>query len=221
MKELKFLKENIRRQLIREYLIEEIGDAGFGGVEIQRTPQNTILILKVERPGLVIGRRGSKIKNIEAILEKKFSLISPLIKVEGTEDPALNAQIMAEKLARSIEKGWHFRRAGHSILKRIMDAGARGGQVRMGGKLTGERSRTVKYTAGKVISSGYPSEYMDKGYTAAMTKPGIIGVSVKILRKNIKLPDDVSIRRVDLPEVVENGGNEGEVNTQDEQGRAQ
>lgn len=222
MKELKFLKENIRRQLIREYLIHEIGDAGFGGVDIQRTPQNTILILRVERPGLVIGRRGSKIKNMEATLEKKFDLTSPLIKVEGTDSPNLSAQIMAEKLARSIEKGWHFRRAGHSILRRIMEAGARGGQVRMGGKLTGERARTVKYTSGKVISSGYPSEYIDKGYTAAITKPGIIGVSVKILRNNVKLPDDVQIKKIQIEkEVVENGRNESENNPQDEQGRAE
>jgi small subunit ribosomal protein S3 len=216
MKELKFLKENIRRQLIKEYLIHEIGDAGFGGVEIQRTPQNTIVVLRVERPGLVIGRRGSKIKSIESTLEKKFNLTSPLIKVEGTEDPGLNAQIMAEKLARSIEKGWHFRRAGHSILRRIMDSGARGGQVRMGGKLTGERSRSVKYTAGKVISSGFPSESIDKGYAAAMTKPGIIGVSVKILRKDIKLPDDVFVRKINLTEVIKDGRNEGEINTQDD-----
>jgi small subunit ribosomal protein S3 len=216
MKELKFLKENIRRQLIKEYLVQEIGDAGFGGVNIQRTPQNTIVTLRVERPGLVIGRRGSKIKNMEITLEKKFSLTSPLIKVEGTEEPGLNAQIMAQKLARSIEKGWHFRRAGHSILKRIMDAGARGGQVRMGGKLTGERSRTVKYTAGKVISSGHPSESIEKGFAVAMTKPGIIGVSVKILRKSVRLPDDIQVKKVDLGEVVGNGGNESEIDTQNE-----
>ncbi len=216
MKELKFLKENIRRQLIREYLIHEIGDAGFGGVEIQRTPQNTIVILKVERPGLVIGRRGSKIKSMEETLEKKFSLTSPLIKVEAARDPNLNAQIMAEKLARSIEKGWHFRRAGHSVLRRIMDSGARGGQIRMGGKLTGERSRTVKYTTGKVISSGFPSELIDRGYAVAMTKPGIIGISVKILRNDVKLPDDVTIKAIKIEGVNLSGGNEGLDNQKNE-----
>jgi small subunit ribosomal protein S3 len=216
MKELKFLQENIRRQLIKEYLVHEIWDAGFGGVEIQRTPQNTIVLLRVERPGLVIGRKGSKIKNMELTLEKKFNLASPLIKVEGMQEPGLSAQIMAQKLARSIEKGWHFRRAGHSILKRIMDAGARGGQVRMGGKLTGERARSVKYTAGKVISSGNPSEFIDKGYAIAVTKPGIIGVSVKILRNDVKLPDDIRIVKVDTKEVSNDGGAQGEGDKEDE-----
>jgi small subunit ribosomal protein S3 len=216
MKELKFLQENIRRQLIKEYLVHEIWDAGFGGVEIQRTPQNTIVLLRVERPGLVIGRKGSKIKNMELTLEKKFNLASPLIKVEGMQEPGLSAQIMAQKLARSIEKGWHFRRAGHSILKRIMDAGARGGQVRMGGKLTGERARSVKYTAGKVISSGNPSEFIDKGYAIAVTKPGIIGVSVKILRNDVKLPDDIRIMKVDTKEVSNDGGAQGEGDKEDE-----
>jgi len=206
MKELKFLKENIRNQLIKEYLIKEIGDAGFGGLEIQRTPQNTIVLLKVEKPGLVIGRRGQKIRSMEEYLERTFNLNSPLIKVEPAEQPALNAQIMAERLARSIEKGWHYRRAGHSVLKRIMDAGARGGQVRIGGKLSGERARAVKYTAGKIISSGYPSEYIDEGRATAMTKPGIIGVTVKILRNDIKLPDDIVIRELEGGE--SNGGNQ-------------
>jgi len=165
---------------------------------------------------LVIGRKGSKIKNMEITLEKKFNLASPLIKVEGMQEPGLSAQIMAQKLARSIEKGWHFRRAGHSILKRIMDAGARGGQVRMGGKLTGERARSVKYTAGKVISSGNPSEFIDKGYAIAVTKPGIIGVSVKILRNDVKLPDDIRIMKVDTKEVSNDGGAQGEGDKEDE-----
>lgn len=210
MKELKFLKENIRNQLIKEYLVKEIGDAGFGGLEIQRTPQNTIVLLKVEKPGLVIGRKGQKIKNMEEYLEKNFGLSSPLIKVEPAREPALNAKIMAERLARSIEKGWHYRRAGHSILKRIMEAGARGGQVRLGGKLSGERARAVKYTSGKIISTGEPSEFIDVGKAVAMTKPGIIGVTVKILRKDLKLPDDITVRDIEIREGENNVGTQNQ-----------
>lgn len=86
----------------------------------------------------------------------------------------------------------------------------------MGGKLTGERSRTVKYTSGKVISSGHPSESIEKGFAVAMTKPGIIGITVKILRKNVKLPDDIQVKKINLGEVASIGGNEGKVDTQNE-----
>ena len=61
---------------------------------------------------------------------------------------------MAEKLAEALERGWHFRRAGHSTVRRIMDAGAKGCQVIIAGKLTGARHRTEKFTEGHVKYCG-------------------------------------------------------------------
>ncbi len=233
MDERIFVKENVRRLLIKEYLMKEASVAGFGGLEIQRTPLGTRIVLEVERPGLIIGRKGAKIKELTEKLQSKFGVENPTIEVKESPNPYLNAQIMAEKLASALERGWHFRRAGHSTLRRIMEAGAKGAQIIISGKLTGDRARTEKFMAGTIKYNGKPAELVDIGYATAKTKPGIIGVTVKIMPPDVKLPDEINI----LPppsegeeeskeeekkeeEVNENAeGTEGEGNKADERGR--
>ncbi len=193
MDERKFVKENLNRMLIKEFVMKEVRSAGFGGMEIQRTPLGTRIILEVERPGLVIGRKGSKIKELTDVLQSRFGVENPMIEVKESENPYLNAQIMAEKLASALERGWHFRRAGHSTLRRIMENGAKGAQIIISGKLTGDRSRTEKFTKGTVKYCGHTAEMVRVGYATAKTKPGIIGVTVKIMPPEIKLPDEINI----------------------------
>ena len=137
--ERKFIAENIRRVLLKEYLMKEVSRAGFGGVEVQRTPIGTRVTLTTERPGIVIGRGGSAIKSLTRSIEENFNFNNPQIEVQEVKNPNLNAQIMAEKLAFALERGWHFRRAGHSTVRRIMESGAKGCQVVLSGKLTGQR----------------------------------------------------------------------------------
>jgi len=193
MDERIFVKENVRRLLIKEYLMEEARVAGFGGLEIQRTPLGTRIVLEVERPGLIIGRKGAKIREITEKLQNNFGVENPTIEVKESPTPYLNAQIMAEKLASALERGWHFRRAGHSTLRRIMEAGAKGAQIIIAGKLTGDRARTEKFMSGTIKYNGKPAELVDIGYATAKTKPGIIGVTVKIMPPDVKLPDEINI----------------------------
>lgn len=206
MDERIFVKENVRRLLIKEYLMKEARVAGFGGLEIQRTPLGTRIVLEVERPGLIIGRKGAKIKEITEKLQNNFGVENPTIEVKESPNPYLNAQIMAEKLASALERGWHFRRAGHSTLRRIMEAGAKGAQIIISGKLTGDRARTEKFMSGTIKYNGKPAELVDIGYATAKTKPGIIGVTVKIMPPDVKLPDEINI--LPPPEEEESKGNE-------------
>ena len=132
--ERKFIKENIRRHLLREYLHQETQRAGFGGMDVARTPLGTHITLIAERPGMVIGRRGATINRLTEEVNTKFGFDNPQIEVQEADVPALNPHIMVQKLAVALEKGWHFRRAGHSTVMRIMEAGARGCQVEIAGK---------------------------------------------------------------------------------------
>ena len=220
MDERIFIKENLKRLLIKEYMMKEVRNAGFGGLEIQRTPLGTRIVLEVERPGLVIGRKGAKIKDLTTTLQEKFNVENPIIEVKESENPYLNAQIMAEKLASALERGWHFRRAGHSTLRRIMENGAKGAQIIISGKLTGDRSRTEKFTQGTVKYCGKTAELVRIGYAMAKTKPGIIGVTVKIMPPDVKLPDEIEIlppMEEEVEEVSENAqGTESERNKGDE-----
>src|SRR5512136_2834408 len=108
--ERKFVTENIRRVLLKEYMMARVGRAGFGGLDVQRTPMGTRVTLITERPGLVIGRRGEAIKSLTKAIEEDFKFNNPQIEVQEVENPNLNAQIMAEKLANALEKGWTLNR---------------------------------------------------------------------------------------------------------------
>ena len=155
----------------------------------------TRVTLIAERPGLVIGRKGGAIKALTDAVERKFNLDNPQIEVQEVANPALNAQIMAEKLANALERGWHFRRAGHSTVRRIMEAGARGCIVVIAGKLTGHRHRRQKFPAGHIKYCGEPrNTWMRTGFAIARMKPGVIGVTVRVMVPEAKLPDDITIK---------------------------
>ena len=194
-KDKRIITENMRRVLLREYLMQETRRAGFGGLDIQRTPMGTRVTLLAERPGLVIGRKGGAIKNLTDAVERHFRFDNPQIEVQEVGNPSINAQIMAEKLANALERGWHFRRAGHSTVRRIMEAGGKGCLVIIAGKLPGQRHRTEKFKAGHIKYSGKPRElFMDRGFAVAKLKPGIIGVTVEIMNPTAKLPDEIEVR---------------------------
>jgi len=200
-----FIRENTNRILIKEFLVKKIQGAGFGGMNIQRTPMGTRINILVERPGMVIGKGGHKIKELTDTIRENFKVDNPQIEIEEAGGRAsLNAQIMAEKLAEALERGWHFRRAGHSTVRRIMDAGAKGVQVIIAGKLTGARHRTEKFTEGHVKYCGETArQVMDNGFAVAKLKPGVLGVKVRIMRPDAKLPDEITIKTAQTEKVKE------------------
>ena len=180
--------------------------AGFGGLDIRRTPQGTEVTLKAERPGMVIGRKGRIINELQRRLDDEFSIQNPRLKVDEVENPALNAQIMAEKLASALERGWYFRRAGHSTALNIMEAGAKGVIVILNGKITGARHRTQKFIAGHIKYCGETAlEHMDRGFSTAIKKLGTIGCSVAIMRPGTKLPHEITVYGKEQVEVNEDG----------------
>src|SRR2546421_1947599 len=195
-KDKRIIVENMRRVLLKEYLMKETRRAGFGGLDIQRTPMGTRVTLLAERPGLVIGRKGGAIKSLTEAVDRQFKFDNPQIEVQEVSAPALNAQIMAEKLSNALERGWHFRRAGHSTVRRIMEAGAKGCLVVIAGKLTGQRHRTEKFKAGHIKYCGEPRNlWMGLGLASAKLKPVVIGVTVQIMDPRAEVPDEIEIRK--------------------------
>ncbi len=195
--ERKFVNEAVNRLLVKDFVQKETSRAGFGGLDIQRTPLGTRVNIIAERPGMVIGRRGSTINQLTADLGTKFAdtLDNPQVGVEEPKgNPALNAQIMAFKVAESLERGWHFGRVGHSTVQRIMSAGAQGCIIEIAGKLTGQRKRREKFIAGHIKYCGETAtELMDAGYAQAKKKLGSIGCRVLIMRQDAVLPDNVTV----------------------------
>jgi small subunit ribosomal protein S3 len=192
--EKKFVQDGFVKALIDEYLSKELNRAGYGGMVMNRTPMGTQITVHAEKPGMVIGKGGKQIRKITRDLDKKFHLDNPQIDVQDVGKAELNAQVMANRLASSLERGWYFRKAGQSTLRRVMDSGALGCEVIISGKLTGPRSRTEKFLDGYIKHSGKPAEeIVDHGYAVAVKKLGVIGCQVRIVPPGVIPPDEFEI----------------------------
>ena len=192
--EHQFIEDGLQRTQIDEFFAEELSRAGYGGMDVAKTPMGTQIVLKAEKPGMVIGKGGKNIRKITTTLEEDFDLDDPQIDVQEVDEPDLNAQIVADRLANALERGWYFRKAGHTTIDRIMDSGALGAEIILSGKVTGARSRVEKFNRGYIKHNGEPAEtIVDSGVGTAVMKLGTIGVRVKIIPPNAELPDDFEV----------------------------
>jgi small subunit ribosomal protein S3 len=206
-----FVEEGIKKVRMDEYFRTELERAGYGGMDIKRTPMGTQITVNVEKPGMIIGKDGRRIKRLTEEIVRRQELDNPQIDVQPIAVPELNAQLMANRLAKLIERGWHFRRAGRSTLQRIMDRGALGCEITMSGKLKGPRGRMEKMVAGYIKHCGsIAEEIVDKGYAIAHKKAGVIGVRVWIVRPDSGIPDTFSMKVV-IKEEEGEGEKEGEI----------
>jgi small subunit ribosomal protein S3 len=189
-----FIKESIKKAEIDEFLWKEFERAGYGGVDITRTPLGTNVVIYATRPGLVIGRGGETIKNLARILEESFNLPNPQISVAEIEVPELNPYVMASRIAAALRRGIHFRRIGFWALNQIMGAGALGAEIIISGKLRTERARAEKFRDGYIPKSGEPAmKYVKRAVTHVQLKPGIFGVQVLIVSPEARFPDEIEI----------------------------
>ena len=179
------LSNNYKNMELDEYLKQLLKETGYGGVDIQKTPIGTRITLYVTRPGLVIGRKGSGIKDLTTKLEQKFGLNNPQVSVMEIEVPELNPKIMANRIAQLIERGTAFRRAAMWTINTVMGAGAMGVEVTIAGKLRSERAHFEKHSVGVIPKSGNAAGKIVKvGITDVLTKMGLMGIQLRIALKN-------------------------------------
>jgi small subunit ribosomal protein S3 len=175
------IKNNFRNMELNEFLAASLKDAGYGGVEVQKTPVGARITVFVTRPGLVIGRKGVGIKDLMAKIEQQFGLQNPQISVLEVTNPELNPHIMCNRIAQLIERGTAFRRASMWSLNTIMNAGALGVEVVISGKLRTERAHFEKHTIGVVPKSGnIAGQIVTTGLSHVLTKMGLMGIQLSI-----------------------------------------
>jgi len=190
----RFITESIKRTEIDEFLQKKLERAGYGGVNLSKTPLGTHVVVYAMRPGLVIGRGGETIKELATSLEETFKVTNPQISVSEIEVPEFNAHVVAARVASALQRGVHFRRAGFWALNQVMDAGALGAEIVISGKLRTERARFEKFRAGYFPRCGEPAlRFMKKAEVHVQLKPGIIGVRVKLMPPDAQFPDKIRI----------------------------
>ncbi|HEY5735657.1 MAG TPA: 30S ribosomal protein S3 [Nitrosopumilus sp.] len=184
------IKDNYNMMLLKDYLREAIKDAGFSHAEISKTPVGTRVALHVTRPGIVIGRKGSGIRALTDKLAVDFGLKNPQISVVEIEKPELAPSVMCNRMASHLERGTAFRRATMWTLKQIMEGGAMGVQITISGKLRGDRSAFEKHTQGILPRAGHHAEIVvDEDIAHVQTAMGLIGVRIRIARKERLIPE--------------------------------
>ncbi len=190
-----FIQEGIIRSEIENYLKSELNRSGYSGINIQKTPLATRVILYVEKPPLVIGKKGKRINRLTRVLQEKYGVDNPAIDVQKIEVPTLDANIVARRIAVALERGMNRRRVIYKALRAVMGCGARGIEITLRGKLVGKggRSRTEKYLEGYMKKAGDSSKLVDNGATQAYLKAGVIGVTVKIVRPDVIFPDQIEV----------------------------
>ena len=194
-----------------EFFEKELRDAGYGGLEVQKSPMGTTLKVYVARPGLAIGRRGTGIKDLTDKVAVRFQFPNPQIAVTEVENPELNARIMAARIAQIVSRGTAFRRAAQWSVNNIMNAGAAGVEISVAGKLRSDRSHGEKYRAGIIPKSGDTADRSVSGATTdVLMKLGLYGIKVKIALKDALPPDFTLKEDVKTEEKKEDATTQGE-----------
>jgi len=207
MIERRFINQKIKEHQIQEYIASQLGKTGYSHTEIQRTPLGEKVIIYTTRPGIVVGKKGDNIKRLTMVLKKKFKMENPQIEIGEIPNPPLDVYFIADKVAGTLERfgSKRFKSTGYRVLQEIMDAGALGAEVMISGKVPSSRSKTWRFSAGYLKKSGDISEsFVKKAYKIAKLKTGIIGIQVRIMTKDIQLPDKIILKEEEKkPELEE------------------
>ncbi len=197
MIERNFVNQKLKEFQIQEYISETLGNVGHSHTKLQRTPLGEKIIVFASRPGLVVGRKGANIKKLTVTLKSRFGLENPQIEINEVENINLDAQIVVERIISSLERfgTQRFKGIGHKSIQDVMDAGALGVEILISGKVPSSRAKTWRFYKGYLKKCGDVAVSDVKVAEAqAMLKTGVVGVKVKIMLPDTKLPDKVTKR---------------------------
>lgn len=189
---------------IRQYLIDELYQAGIPKVEIERSANHVTIGIQTAKPGIVIGRSGVRVEQLRRDLEAKTGKRIRINIVE-VRQPETNATLVAQSIADQIERRISYRRAMKQSVNRAMQRGAGGIKIVVAGRLGGhEMSRREREVAGKVPLHTLRAD-IDYGRAEALTTYGVIGVKVWVYHGEI-LPEGEEQKTPQAPPVPVVGG---------------
>jgi small subunit ribosomal protein S3 len=167
---------------IRDLIYERYRGAAVAEVNIERPKEDRVsIVIRSARPGIVIGRGGSEIEQLQKLLE---ALTNRTVKVsiQEVERPDLEATLVAQDVALQIEKRIVPARAMKEVIRRVMGARAEGVKVKVSGRLGGtEIARSITMMEGRVPLQTIRAD-IDYGFSEARTKYGNIGVKAWVFR---------------------------------------
>ncbi|MGM5488219.1 MAG: 30S ribosomal protein S3 [Nanobdellota archaeon] len=197
MIEKKFIEQRMKEFMIEEYVSDKLNNVGHSSTQLKRTPLGEKIIITAARPGFVVGRKGENIKAITEDLKGSFELENPQIEINEVENVNLDAKVVAERIASTLERFGtnRFKGTGHRVMEDVMKSGALGIEILISGKIPGARAKRWRFyqgylkKCGDIALSGVRQALVD-----AKLKTGIIGIQVRLMPPDIILPDHITLR---------------------------
>jgi len=181
------LKQLMLKFLLNEWLKKKLSEeaplAGFVSADIQVAPLGYKIIIECRNPRILIGRRGSRRRKLIEDIKEAFGIeIARLEIVSVKTPPELNAQLVAESIARAIERGANPRRVAYFYIQQALEKGALGIEIRVRGRLRRKRSQKLRFASGKILYTGDVAEkFVSRGYARFQLRTGTVGVQVRIV----------------------------------------
>lgn len=170
--------------VVRNYIRNRLKKAGIARIQIDRTPKRAVLTIHTSRPGIVIGKSGKEIAQLEEELKKVTSKEVKIL-IHEIKRPELDSSLVAEAIATQLEGRVSFRRAMKQSITAAMRMGAEGIRVKCGGRLGGaEIARTEQYKEGRIPLQTLRAD-IDYAAATAFTIYGAIGVKVWICKGEV------------------------------------
>lgn len=166
---------------IKDIIRKVLKNAGVANVVIERSLNNVTVNIFTSKPGVIIGKKGDNIDKIKKLLESTFGEIF-MINIKEVTQPDLSAVLAGENVAGQIERRMPYRRAVKSVIEKVMQAGAQGVKIRIGGRLNGaEIARREFFKDGNIPLHTLRAD-VDYAKIEAHTVYGIIGIQVWVYR---------------------------------------
>ncbi len=189
---------------IRTFIDKKYATSSVSRVVIERTANRVIVDIFTSKPGVVIGAKGAGVEELKKDLAKICNGKQVNVNIKEVKRPDLDATIVAQSIAQSLEKRVSFRRAMKQGIQRVMRAGAKGCKVMISGRLDGaEIARSEHYQEGRLPLQTLRSD-IDYALVEAHTTYGVLGVKVWICNGEILSKKRVVVAE---PENAEQGGN--------------
>jgi small subunit ribosomal protein S3e len=204
-KKRKFVADGVFRAELNNFLMRELAEDGYSGVEVRKTPFKTEIIIMATRTQNVLGEKGRRIRELTSLVQKRFNFPENSVELyaEKVNNRGLCAVAQCESLRYKLIGGLAVRRACYGVLRFIMESGAKGCEVVVSGKLRGQRAKSMKFVDGLMIHSGHPvQDYVQEAVRHVLLRQGVLGIKVKIMLPHdpkgqmgpkIPLPDNVQV----------------------------
>lgn len=181
----KIISSRLNEQTAREYLFKKFNRYGISDIKIDKTPLGMKVVLKTPKPGILVTRGGQSLKEAAQELGKRFKQEPPHIDIEQTEDPMLDPEAVADSIAFKISKygPMKYKIIAHKALDDIMNAGAGGAEIEIGGVIK-ERAAHFKFRPhGSVMpKTGQLENFgVRKAKKELILKRGAIGIKVTVV----------------------------------------